>query len=81
MAQQALGGVQFAAVAVDTEPGLVRVERVVAVQDCGRPMNPWQIENQVQGGMLMGLSYALFEERTLDQRHRWLSIRTWNITY
>jgi xanthine dehydrogenase YagR molybdenum-binding subunit len=67
IAQQDLGGVQFAAVAVDTETGIVRVERVVAVQDCGRPMNPLLIESQVQGGVLMGMSYALFEERILDQ--------------
>ena len=67
IAQQDLGGVQFAEVAVDTETGIVRVERVVAVQDCGRPINPLQIESQVQGGVLMGLSYALFEERILDQ--------------
>lgn len=67
LAQQDLGGVQFAEVTVDTETGIVRVERVVAVQDCGRPMNPRQIESQIQGGVLMGLSYALFEERILDQ--------------
>jgi xanthine dehydrogenase YagR molybdenum-binding subunit len=67
IAQQDLGGVQFAEVAVDVETGVVRVERVVAVQDCGRPMNPLLIESQVQGGVLMGLSYALFEERILDQ--------------
>ena len=68
IAQQDLGGVQFASVAVDTETGIVRVERVVAVQDCGRPINPRQIESQVQGGVLMGMSYALFEERILDRR-------------
>jgi xanthine dehydrogenase YagR molybdenum-binding subunit len=67
LAQQSLGGVQFAEVSVDTETGIVRVERVVAVQDCGRPINPRQIESQVHGGVLMGLSYALFEERLLDQ--------------
>ncbi len=67
-AQNALGGVQFAQVAVDVETGIVRVERVVAVQDCGRPMNPRQIESQVQGGVLMGLSYALYEERVIDRR-------------
>lgn len=67
LAQRDLGGVQFAEVAVDTETGIIRVERVVAVQDCGRPINPRQIESQVQGGVLMGVSYALFEERILDQ--------------
>jgi xanthine dehydrogenase YagR molybdenum-binding subunit len=52
---------------VDVETGIVRVERIVAVHDCGRPMNPRQIESQVQGGVLMGLSYALYEERVLDR--------------
>jgi xanthine dehydrogenase YagR molybdenum-binding subunit len=66
-AQQDLGGVQFAQVVVDTETGIVRVERVVAVQDCGRPLNPRLIESQVQGGVLMGVSYALFENRIIDQ--------------
>jgi xanthine dehydrogenase YagR molybdenum-binding subunit len=67
LAQQDLGGVQFAAVAVDVETGVIRVERVVAVQDCGRPINPLLTESQVHGGVLMGLSYALFEERILDR--------------
>jgi len=67
LAKQDLGGVQFAEVAVDTETGVVRVERVVAVQDCGRPINPRQIESQVHGGVLMGVSYALYENRILDE--------------
>ena len=66
-AQQDIGGVQFAAVAVDTETGIIRVERVVAVQDCGRPMNSLLLESQIQGGVLMGLSYALYENRILDR--------------
>jgi xanthine dehydrogenase YagR molybdenum-binding subunit len=66
-ARHGLGGVQFAEVTVDTETGRVRVERVVAVQDCGRPMNPLQIESQVQGGILQGISYALYEDRIIDR--------------
>ena len=66
LAKEALGGVQFAEVSVDTDTGIVRVERVVAVHDCGRPMNPRQVESQIHGGVLMGLSYALYEERILD---------------
>jgi xanthine dehydrogenase YagR molybdenum-binding subunit len=66
LARNGLGGVQFAEVTVDTETGRVRIERVLAVHDCGRPMNPLQIESQVQGGILQGISYALFEERILD---------------
>jgi len=68
LAQNSLGGVQFAAVAVDTETGIIRVERYVAVQDCGRPINPAQIESQVHGGVLMGISYALFEDRVIDRQ-------------
>lgn len=67
LAKEDLGGVQFAEVAVDVETGIVRVERVVAVQDCGRPINPRLIESQVQGGVLMGISYALYENRIIDE--------------
>lgn len=61
------GGVQFVEVAVDTETGVIRVERVVAVHDCGRPINPLAIESQVNGGVLQGISYALYENRQLDR--------------
>jgi xanthine dehydrogenase YagR molybdenum-binding subunit len=65
-AWSAIGGVQFAEVAVDVETGIVRVERVVAVHDCGRPMNPLALESQVNGGILQGISWALLEDRILD---------------
>ncbi|HEV7893915.1 MAG TPA: xanthine dehydrogenase family protein molybdopterin-binding subunit [Pyrinomonadaceae bacterium] len=61
------GGVQFAEVAVDTETGVIKVERVVAVHDCGRPLNPLAVESQVNGGILQGISYALYEDRVLDR--------------
>jgi xanthine dehydrogenase YagR molybdenum-binding subunit len=41
------------------------VERVVAVHDCGRPINPLALENQINGGILQGTSYALYENRHL----------------
>jgi xanthine dehydrogenase YagR molybdenum-binding subunit len=62
-----LGGVQFARVAVDTGTGRIYVERVVAVHDCGRPLNPLTVDSQVNGGVLQGISYALFENRILDR--------------
>lgn len=61
------GGVQFAEVAVDTETGIIRVERVVAVHDCGRPINPLAVESQINGGVIQGISYALYENRLLDR--------------
>lgn len=62
-----LGGVQFAEVSVDTETGVIRVDRILAVHDCGRPMNPLQLESQINGGIIQGISYALYEDRILDR--------------
>ena len=61
-----VGGVQMAEVAVDVETGVVTVERMVAVQDCGLVMDLKTAESQVHGGMIMGISYALSEEKVLD---------------
>jgi xanthine dehydrogenase YagR molybdenum-binding subunit len=60
-------GVQFAEVEVDTETGMIAVKRVLAVHDCGRPMNRLTTENQINGGIIQGISYALFEDRLLDR--------------
>jgi xanthine dehydrogenase YagR molybdenum-binding subunit len=62
-----IAGAQFAEVEVDTETGKVRVERVVAVHDCGLAINALTTESQIQGGVIQGLSYALFENRVLDR--------------
>jgi len=59
-------GVQFAEVAVDTETGLVTVNKVVAVHDCGLIINKLTLESQINGGVIMGLGYALYEERVMD---------------
>jgi xanthine dehydrogenase YagR molybdenum-binding subunit len=60
------GGVQFAEVAVDAETGIVRVRKILCVQDCGLIVNKLTCETQVQGGIIMGLGYALYEERVMD---------------
>ncbi|HUQ81139.1 MAG TPA: xanthine dehydrogenase family protein molybdopterin-binding subunit [Gemmatimonadaceae bacterium] len=59
-------GAQFADVEVDAETGVVRVLRIVAVHDAGRIINPTLAESQVEGGIIQGLGFALFEERHLD---------------
>jgi len=63
-----LFGVQFAEVVVDVETGLVNVEKVVAVHDCGLPVWRTGVESQIRGGVLQGISFALFEERHIDRR-------------
>ena len=52
---------------VDVETGVVKVERIVAVHDCGRPINPLGVKNQINGGIIQGISYALYENRILDK--------------
>jgi len=61
-------GAQFAEVEVDTDTGQVRVLRLVSVHDSGRIINPTLATSQVEGGVIQGLGYALFEERVLDER-------------
>ena len=46
---------------------MVKVERVVAVHDCGRILNEMTARSQVNGGVIQGISYALYEERLLDR--------------
>jgi xanthine dehydrogenase YagR molybdenum-binding subunit len=62
-----LAGCQFAEVEVDTETGVVRVVKMVAVNDCGLPVNPLTAKSQVLGAMIQGVSWALFENRLLDR--------------
>ena len=63
------GGVDVAEVEVDTEIGRVHVRRVLSVHDCGRPMNPQQVISQINGGIIQGISYTLFEDRLLDPNY------------
>lgn len=56
----------FAEVEVNTGTGEVRVVRLLAANESGRVINRLTFENQVHGGMTMGLGYALTEKRVLD---------------
>jgi xanthine dehydrogenase YagR molybdenum-binding subunit len=62
-----VGGVQVAEVWVDGETGVVKCTNFWAVQDCGLLINKLGCESQVAGGVIMGLNYALFEERIMDR--------------
>jgi CO/xanthine dehydrogenase Mo-binding subunit len=59
-------GVQVVEVAVDVETGEVRVERVAAIHDVGRVINPLGASSQVEGGIIQGLGHTLSEERLVD---------------
>ncbi len=59
-------GAHVAVVEVDTETGAVNLLRMVAVDDCGRVLNPLLAEGQVHGGLAQGIAQALFEEFAYD---------------
>lgn len=59
---------QIADLSVDTETGIVKMNRYVAVHDCGMVINPRLAESQVYGAVIMGISTALYEERIMDQQ-------------
>jgi xanthine dehydrogenase YagR molybdenum-binding subunit len=51
---------------VDMETGIVKVRKMVAVQDCGLIIDLKTAESSCYGAMAMGISYALFEEKIMD---------------
>jgi CO/xanthine dehydrogenase Mo-binding subunit len=59
-------GCQIAQVAVDPGTGVVTVERVVAVHDVGRIVNPLAASSQAEGGVIQGIGYVLSEELITD---------------
>jgi CO/xanthine dehydrogenase Mo-binding subunit len=61
-------GVQVAEVAVDVETGEVWVERIAAVHDVGRVINPLGASSQIEGGIIQGIGHTLSEERLHDPK-------------
>jgi xanthine dehydrogenase YagR molybdenum-binding subunit len=62
-----VAGVQIADVSVDTETGVVKMNRLVCVQDCGLIINPKTAESQCYGAAHLSVCSALCEERIMDQ--------------
>jgi len=60
-------GVQFAEAQVDIETGIVRVKRILAIQDCGLIVDRLTAESQAYGGVIAAINFALFEDRLLDR--------------
>jgi len=57
----------MAQVAVDIETGEVEIEHYVAAFDVGKAINPRALEGQIEGGVAMGLGYALMEEVVVQE--------------
>lgn len=63
-------GADFAEVEVDLQQNSIKVLRMVAVHDVGKAINPLLVEGQIEGGVQMGLGYALSEDLKLDSTGR-----------
>ncbi|HZM89874.1 MAG TPA: xanthine dehydrogenase family protein molybdopterin-binding subunit [Blastocatellia bacterium] len=68
LTNQGVGGVQMADVSVDIETGIVRINKIVAVQDCGLVIDLKTAESQVYGSLIMGVCWALYEEKIMDAK-------------
>jgi carbon-monoxide dehydrogenase large subunit len=60
-------GTHVAVVEVDSETGDVELKDYVAVDDCGRIINPMIVEGQIHGGLAQGIGQALWEEAVYDE--------------
>ena len=61
-----VGGAVMADVSVDTETGIVKMNKMVCVQDCGLIINLKTAESQVYGALIMGVATTLYEEKVMD---------------
>ena len=66
-------GTHVCVVEIDADTGQVEIVKYLAVDDCGRLLNPMIVEGQVHGGIAQGLSQALFEEVVYDERGQLLT--------
>jgi carbon-monoxide dehydrogenase large subunit len=60
-------GAHVCVVEVDPESGEIAIKKYVAVDDCGKVINPLLVDGQIHGGIVQGLGQALFEEVIYDE--------------
>jgi len=66
-------GTHLCVVEVDRDTGDVKILRYIAVDDCGRVINPMLVDGQVHGGIAQGLGQALYEEVVYDENGQLLT--------
>jgi carbon-monoxide dehydrogenase large subunit len=67
------GGTHCAIVEVDTETGLVEIERYIVVEDCGKLINPAVVNGQIRGGVAQGIGAVLLERSAYDENAQFLA--------
>jgi carbon-monoxide dehydrogenase large subunit len=59
-------GATIAVVSIDRDTGKVKIERLIAVDDCGTVVNPLIVDGQISGGLAQGVAEALYERIVFD---------------
>ena len=66
-------GTHICVVEIDPQTGSVEIKQYVAVDDCGKVINPLLVDGQVQGGIVQGLGQALYEQVVYDDHGQLLT--------
>ncbi|HET7871469.1 MAG TPA: xanthine dehydrogenase family protein molybdopterin-binding subunit, partial [Terriglobales bacterium] len=66
-------GTHICVVEVDRETGEIHFQRYIAVDDCGKQINPLLVHGQVHGGIVQSIGQALFEEAVYDDQGQLVS--------
>jgi carbon-monoxide dehydrogenase large subunit len=66
-------GTHICVVEVEPQTGKIEIKKYVAVDDCGKVINPLLVDGQIQGGIVQGLGQALFEEVVYDENGQLLT--------
>ena len=61
-------GTHIVQVEIDRETGEIAFQRYVAVDDCGKVINPMMVDGQVHGGIVQSIGQALYEEAVYDDQ-------------
>jgi carbon-monoxide dehydrogenase large subunit len=66
-------GAHVCVVEVDADTGEAKIVRYIAVDDCGRVINPLIVDGQIHGGLAQGIAQALYEEAVYDENGQLVS--------
>lgn len=66
--------VQAALCEIDMQTGEVQVHKIIAAHDVGRAINPLTLQGQVEGGVVMGIGFALTEHYIQEQGRPWTTV-------
>jgi len=71
----------FAEVEVDIKTGKVQVKKFVSAVDCGMPLNPALVEGQMEGAVINGINYSMWEEYLFSAKGKMKNSSFWDYKF